>query len=146
MRKGIQDSLAENKHSKNVASDLETSGNTSNNLSVSLPKGKGNNAKKINSSKNGTVDIQSSKEKSGSSSALSKVKDSDEITSSIKDGKPENISSSFNNMVLDVRSGNSDNTHAKRPRPQVSYKPEKWMLSQQAEDTLTQLNVAIVCQ
>ncbi|OIW19264.1 hypothetical protein TanjilG_20389 [Lupinus angustifolius] len=145
MQKGTWDSSAENKHSKNMATDVETSGNTSTSLSVSLAKGKGNNVKKINSSKNGTVDTQSSKEKSGSSSALPKIRDSDEISSSsIKDGKTESLSSSFNNTVLDVRSGNSDNTNAKGARPQVSYKPEKWMLSQQADDTLTQLNLAIV--
>ena len=53
-------------------------------------------------------------------------------------------------MALNVRSGNSsgnsDNTNAKGTRSHVSYKPEKWMLPQQAEDTLTQLNLAIVCK
>ena len=103
------------------------------------------NINKIKSLKNGTIDIQSSKEKSGSLSALSKVKESDENRfSSTKDGKPESISSNFS-MTVDVRSGNSDNTNAKKPRSHVSYKPEKWMLPQQAEDTLTQLNLAIVC-
>ena len=130
MRKSKQDSFAESKPSKNVAAHLETSGKTSN----------------VNN-KNGTVDIQSSKGKSGSSSAMPKVKDSDETSfSTIKDRKPESLSSSFNNMVVDVRSGNSNNTNTKGPRPQVSYEPEKWMLPQQAEDTLTQLNLAIVCQ
>ncbi|KAK7275328.1 hypothetical protein RIF29_16441 [Crotalaria pallida] len=145
MRKGTWNGSAENKHSKTAASGLETSGNTSNSLSASLAESKGNNVKKINSSKNGAVDIQSSKEKSGGSSALAKINDIVEIgSSSIKDGKRENLSSGFDNMVLDVRSGNSDDTNAKGPRPQVSYKPEKWMLSQQADDALTQLNLAIV--
>ncbi|KAH1250871.1 hypothetical protein AAZX31_05G152600 [Glycine max] len=148
-RKSKQDSSAKSKLSKNVAIDLQTSGKTSNSLPESLSKDKGNNINKINSLKNGTIDIQSSKEKSGSLSALSKVKESDNISfSSIKDGKPESISSSFNNMALNVRSGNSsgnsDNTNAKGTRSHVSYKPEKWMLPQQAEDTLTQLNLAIV--
>ncbi|MCI35291.1 HBS1-like protein, partial [Trifolium medium] len=40
-------------------------------------------------------------------------------------------------MVLDERSGNSDNTTAKGPHKQVPYQPEKWMLPQQSEDTLT---------
>ncbi|KAL1328818.1 hypothetical protein AAHE18_13G399400 [Arachis hypogaea] len=60
------------------------------------------------------------------------------------------------NGTLDIRSskgkaGSSsampevkDNTNSKGSHPQVSYKPEKWMLPQQAEDTLTQLNLAIV--
>ncbi|KAG4999981.1 hypothetical protein JHK87_021053 [Glycine soja] len=145
MQKSRQDSSTESKLSKKVAIDLQTSGKTSNSLPESLSKDKDNNINKINSSKNGTIDIQSSKEKSGSLSTRSKVKESDNISSSsIKDGKPESISSSFSNMVVDVRFGNSDNTNAKGTHSRVSYKPEKWMLPEQAEDTLTQLNLAIV--
>lgn len=123
MQKSRRDSSAESKLSKNVAINLQTSGKTSNNLPESLSKDKGDNINKTSSSKNGTIDIRSS-----------------------KDGKPESISSSFNSMALDVRSGNSDNANAKGPHSHVSYKPEKWMLPQQAEDTLTQLNLAIVCE
>ncbi|KAK7318874.1 hypothetical protein RJT34_03581 [Clitoria ternatea] len=142
MRKSRQDSSAENKLSRNVAIDQKKSDKTSNRLAESLPKDKGNNINKINSSKNGQIDIQSSQEKSDGFSALSKVKESDKISfSSSEDGKSESISSSFN-MALNVRSGNSDNTNA--TCSQVSYKPEKWMLPQQAEDKLTQLNLAIV--
>nr|KYP38085.1 HBS1-like protein [Cajanus cajan] len=145
MRKSKQESSAVSKLSKNVAIDLQISGKTLNSLPESLSKDKGNNINKINSSKNGTIDIQSSKEKSGSLSASTKIKESDKISlSSIKDGKPESNSSSFNNMVLDVRSGNSSSTNAKGSHSHVSFKPEKWMLPQQAEDTLTQLNLAIV--
>ncbi|KAK7369182.1 hypothetical protein VNO80_11217 [Phaseolus coccineus] len=144
MQKSRWDSSAESKLSKNVATDVQTSGKTSNSLPESLPKDKGENINKIKSLKNGTIDIQSSKEKSGSLSALSKVKESDKNSfSSIKDGKPGSISSNFN-MTVDVRSGNSGRTNAKEPCSHVSYKPEKWMLPQQAEDTLTQLNLAIV--
>ncbi|ESW31507.1 hypothetical protein PHAVU_002G243900 [Phaseolus vulgaris] len=144
MQKSRRDSSAESKLSKNIATDVQTSGKTSNSLPESLPKDKGENINKIKSLKNGTIDIQSSKEKSGSLSALSKVKESDKNSfSSIKDGKQGSISSNFN-MTVDVRSGNSGHTNAKEPRSHVSYKPEKWMLPQQAEDTLTQLNLAIV--
>jgi len=146
MQKSRRDSSAESKLSKNIATDVQTSGKTSNSLPESLPKDKGENINKIKSLKNGTIDIQSSKEKSGSLSALSKVKESDKNSfSSIKDGKQGSISSNFN-MTVDVRSGNSGHTNAKEPRSHVSYKPEKWMLPQQAEDTLTQLNLAIVCE
>ncbi|KAJ1426193.1 Zinc finger, RanBP2-type [Sesbania bispinosa] len=145
VRKSGKGSSANNKLSKNVESNLETVGKTSNSLPASLSKDRGDNMNKINSSESGTIDVQSSKEKSGSLSSLPKVKESDEISSSsIKDGKPESVSSSFNNMHLNVRSGNSDSTNAKGPCSQVSYKPEKWMLPQHAEDTLTQLNLAIV--
>ncbi|XP_045825668.1 HBS1-like protein isoform X2 [Trifolium pratense] len=145
MQKNKQDSAAKNKLSKNVEINLETIGETLNSLSSSLPKDKGDNANRINSSKNGTHGTQSNKEKSGSLSALPKVEESDKLSlSSNKDGKSESASSSFNHMVLDERSGNSDNTNAKGPHKQVPYQPEKWMLPQQSEDTLTQLNLAIV--
>ncbi|MED6213405.1 hypothetical protein PIB30_093004, partial [Stylosanthes scabra] len=127
MQKGRQDRSAESKLSKKPAVHVETSEKTSN----------ANN-------KNGTLDIRSTKGKTGSSSAMLEVKGSDEINfSSIRDGQSESLSSSFNKVAVDARSGNSDNTNAKGSHPQVSYKPEKWMLPQQAEDTLTQLNLAI---
>ncbi|KAL2343231.1 hypothetical protein Fmac_004516 [Flemingia macrophylla] len=145
MRKSRQDGSAERKLSENVATGLQTSGKISNSLPESLSKDEGNNINKINSLKNGTMDIQSGKEKSGSLSASSKVKGSDKISlSSNKDGKPESISSSSINMVLDVRSGISNSTNAKGPLSHVSFKPEKWMLPEQAGNTLTQLNLAIV--
>ncbi|KAG4935867.1 hypothetical protein JHK84_050059 [Glycine max] len=145
MRKSRQDSSIESKLSKYVAIDLQTSGKTSNSLLESLSKHKGNNITKINSLKNGTIDIQSSKEKSGSLSTRSKVKESDNINpSSIKDGKLESISSSFSNMVVNIRSGNSEYTNAKGTCSHVSYKPEIWILPQQVEDTLTQLNLSIM--
>ncbi|KAI5384821.1 uncharacterized protein LOC127101066 isoform X1 [Lathyrus oleraceus] len=140
-----QGSAAQNKLSKNVEIDLETIGETLNSLSTFLPKDKGDNAKKINSSKNGTNGIQSSKEYSSRSSTLPKVEESDKLSlSSNKDGNSESASSSFNHTVLDVKSGNFDKTTSKAPHQQVSYTPEKWMLPQHSEDTLTQLNLAIV--
>lgn len=145
MQKSRQGSSADNKLAKNAEIDLVT-GKTSNSSQASLAKDKGDNMNKINSSKRGTIDIQSSKETLGSLSALPKVKESDKINlSSTRDGKPESVSSSFNNMVLDVKSGNSDSTNSKGSRPQVPYKPENWMLPQHSsKDALTQLNLAIV--
>jgi elongation factor 1 alpha-like protein len=147
MQRNKQDSAAKNKLSKNVEINLETIGETLNSLSSSLPKNKGDNANRINSSKNGTNGTRSNKEKSGSLSALPKVEESDKLSlSSNKAGKSESASSSSTHMVLDERSGNSDNTNAKGPHKQVPYQPEKWMLPQQSEDALTQLNLAIVCK
>lgn len=147
MQKSKPGSAAQNKLSKNVEIDLETIGETLNSLSAFLPKDKGDNAKKKNSSKNSTNGIQSSKEYSSRMTALPKVEESDKLSlSSNKDGKSESASSSFNHTVLDVKSGNFDKTTSKAPHQQVSYTPEKWMLPQHSEDTLTQLNLAIVCQ
>lgn len=144
VQKGRQDSLADSKNSKIVAVDLETKNKTSNSLLESSAKGKGKKVNKTKSSEEGRNNIQSNEEMSSSLSAQIKVRDSDdEINgSSSKDVKPQ---SSFNKAV-DVRSGKSDNTNAKGPGPHLPYKPEKWMLPQQAEDALTQLNLAVVRQ
>ncbi|KAI4358066.1 hypothetical protein L6164_001970 [Bauhinia variegata] len=123
-QKSRLDSLAESKFSKHMSVDPETSSKTSESLQVPLQKGKPNNVNKISSSKIGTVDAISH--------------------SSIKDGKPQSLASSFNHMALDVRSGRLDESNAKGPRPHVPYRPEKWMFPQQSEDTLTQLNLAVV--
>ncbi|KAF7815253.1 HBS1-like protein isoform X1 [Senna tora] len=87
----------------------------------------------MKSSKEGKINIQSSEEISGSLTALLKVRDSDDESS--KDVKPQ---SSSNNTEK------SDNPSAKGSGSHVCYRPEKWMLPQQAEDSLTQLNLAVV--
>lgn len=51
---------------------------------------------------------------------------------------PENLTSSFNSMSVNVKSD------SKIPGTWEQYKPEKWMLPVQSEDGLTQLNLAIV--
>ncbi|CAI8618747.1 unnamed protein product [Vicia faba] len=144
MQTSKQGSVAQNKLSKNVEIDMKTFGETLNSLSF-LPKDKGDDTKKIDSSKNGTNGIQSSKEYFSRLSALPKVEESDKLSlSSNNDGNSESASSSFNHTVLNVKSGNFDKTTSKAPHQQVSYTPEKWMLPQHSEDTLTQLNLAIV--
>ncbi|XP_027348651.1 HBS1-like protein isoform X2 [Abrus precatorius] len=105
------------------------------NLSSLMRKSRQDSSAENMLSKNVAIDLQT-RGKTSKSLPESLPKD--------KDGKPESSSSSIDNMVLDVRSGTSENTNAKGHRSQVSYKLEKWMLPQQAEDTLTQLNLAIV--
>nr|XP_028962842.1 HBS1-like protein isoform X3 [Malus domestica] len=65
-------------------------------------------------------------------------------TSSEIMGKPQSVTSGLINMTLDARSGYSNNGSVRESRSQADYKPEKWMLPDQAVDTLTQLNLAIV--
>lgn len=142
VQKGRQDSFAESKPSRDVAFNLKTSNKTSGSLPASSAKGKGKMSE-IKSSNDRKIDIQSSEELSDSLSALMKVGDSgSEIyCSSSKDVRPE---SSSENMAVDVRTRKSDNTISKRSHPQMPYKPEEWVLPQQDEDTLTQLNLAVV--
>jgi hypothetical protein len=52
----------------------------------------------------------------------------------------------LNKRALDVGFGFSNNVNARVTHSKAQYKPEKWMLLDQAKDTLTQLNLAIVSQ
>jgi hypothetical protein len=52
----------------------------------------------------------------------------------------------LNKRTLDVGSGFSNNVNARVNHLKAQYKLEKWMFPDQAEDTLTQLNLAIVSQ
>ncbi|XP_071715981.1 uncharacterized protein [Rutidosis leptorrhynchoides] len=54
------------------------------------------------------------------------------------------ISGEFNSMTMNAKSGNSKISNKEKSVPRLQYKPEKWMLPEQAEDRLTQLNLAIV--
>ncbi|XP_028783872.1 HBS1-like protein isoform X2 [Neltuma alba] len=139
VQKGKGDSF---KLSNDVAFDQKISHKTSGSLPASSAMGE-SKMSKIKSTHDGKIDIQSSEELSDSLSALMKVRDShgEIYSSSSKDVRPQRSS---DNMAVDVRTKKSDNTISKGPHPQVPYKPEKWMLPQQAEDTLTQLNLAVV--
>ncbi|CAL2234522.1 unnamed protein product [Prunus armeniaca] len=69
----------------------------------------------------------------------------DESTnSSVIRGKQQSVTSGLKNLDLDARSGSSNNVNVRGSHSQAEYKPEKWMLPDQAVDTLTQLNLAIV--
>ncbi|KAI9127248.1 hypothetical protein K1719_001807 [Acacia pycnantha] len=127
VQKGRHDSFAKSKLSEDVLFNREISDKTLGSLPASSGVGK---MSKIKSSNDDEFDIQSSEELSDSLSGRLKVRDS---------GSEIDCSSS-----KDVRPGKSENTISKEPHPQLPYKPEKWMPPQQAEDTLTQLNLAVV--
>ncbi|XP_062078801.1 uncharacterized protein LOC133783260 isoform X3 [Humulus lupulus] len=82
---------------------------------------------------------------SSSSKPKSRQSNMDEnINSSENRGKSESLASNVNNMTLDGRTGKSNNVNSRKAHSQMQYKPEKWMLPDQAKDTLIQLNLAIV--
>ncbi|KAF5778179.1 putative protein-synthesizing GTPase [Helianthus annuus] len=55
-----------------------------------------------------------------------------------------NLSSELNSLTVTGKSGNSKIHNKEKIPSRVEYKPEKWMLVDQTDDCLTQLNLAIV--
>lgn len=145
MPKGKQDSFDDNNCSKNKAHNVQSSLKISDGSFATMPKGRHHDVDEGSCSKNDMANIPSH-----SSPAL-KLKGRHEITgdsssSLISGGKPQSLNSSLNKMALGEGSGFSNNVNARGTRSQLEYKPEKWMLNDQAEDTLIQLNLAIVSQ
>ena len=66
------------------------------------------------------------------------------ISSLVIGGKPESLTSSSSNVSSDARSGPSKITNSRGSHSGADFKPEKWMLPDEAVDTLSQLNLAIV--
>ncbi|KAL4603250.1 hypothetical protein ACB092_10G111500 [Castanea dentata] len=147
MPKGKQD-IDDNNCSKNTAHDVQSSLKISDGSFATMPKGRHHNVDEGSCSKNDMANILSS-DKSSHSSPAWNLKSRHEITgdsssSLISGGKPQSLESSLNKMALGEGSGLSNNVNARGTRSQSEYKPEKWMLNDQAEDTLIQLNLAIV--
>ncbi|KAM1013531.1 hypothetical protein FF1_043461 [Malus domestica] len=96
----------------------------------------------------GSITVQENGKFSESSSASQPTSRRDSgvqsTTSSEIMDKPQSVTSGLKNMTLDARSGYSNNGSVRESRSQADYTPEKWMLPDQAVDTLTQLNLAIV--
>ncbi|KAI9127307.1 hypothetical protein K1719_001866 [Acacia pycnantha] len=84
------------------------------------------------------------KEDTFAKSKISKHVTFNKEISDITCSKDVSLQSSSEKMTLEVRTEKSDNTISKGLRPQIPYKPEKWMLPQQTEDLLTRLNLAVV--
>lgn len=94
---------------------------------------------KVEQSSDKRSDSLSASEPNGMHDALNGASNS-----SAAKGKAQSISNSLNNMALDVRYGNQNNVSSRKANSKLQYKHEKWMLPDQAEDTLIQLNLAIV--
>ncbi|EOY29196.1 Translation elongation factor EF1A/initiation factor IF2gamma family protein isoform 2 [Theobroma cacao] len=141
------DSTAKDKHnrlneiisSKNLEVDALSSSRNSDNSSASMPKGR--------------IDIVD--ESIVADNLRSSVKRSslmpkeihnmvDDSSSSRNGGEVHSLTSNVKNMSLAAKSGHSKDTSAGRANSYAQYKPEEWMLPEKAEDSLTQLNLAIV--
>ncbi|XP_047322100.1 HBS1-like protein isoform X2 [Impatiens glandulifera] len=72
------------------------------------------------------------------------VSSEEDAVSSKDGGQPQSLTSNLNSMNLNAKAGSSKNARTRGAASQAKYKPEKWMLPDQAEDGLAQLNLAIV--
>ncbi|XVE97237.1 hypothetical protein REPUB_Repub03eG0003800 [Reevesia pubescens] len=68
----------------------------------------------------------------------------DYSSSSRNEGEAHTLTSNLKNISLAAKSGHSNDTSPGRGNSRAQYKPEKWMLPENAEGSLTQLNLAIV--
>ncbi|GAV77893.1 LOW QUALITY PROTEIN: GTP_EFTU domain-containing protein/ABC1 domain-containing protein/GTP_EFTU_D3 domain-containing protein/GTP_EFTU_D2 domain-containing protein [Cephalotus follicularis] len=124
--------------------------NSLNSNSVDSPSDSRNphdSAGESNHLKGGRVNKQSTEKRPDSSSALTsrgKHDTMDESSSLLNGDKPHFLTNNLNDMSLTIKSKNSDKLTTRKDNSNTLYKPEKWMLPDKAEDTLTQLNLAIV--
>ncbi|XP_002268387.1 uncharacterized protein LOC100262342 isoform X3 [Vitis vinifera] len=114
-----------------------------------MPKGRHENVGDRDFSESGAANTESSAKGSDSSSMLmpkgrNNSKDESNI-SSIDKNKRQSISGNLlSSMTLNVKSEHSKSSSAGKSVSDVHYKPEKWMIPDQENDVLTQLNLAIV--
>ncbi|WOG82998.1 hypothetical protein DCAR_0102171 [Daucus carota subsp. sativus] len=98
------------------------------------------------SSKNSCEPLVTTKQ-SGAPSIVSKTNskraENDALTS-LEGREKKSLSDNLNHMSLNVNSEKLKDVNGERATSQSQYKPEKWMLPNQSEDSLSQLNLAIV--
>nr|KJB65981.1 hypothetical protein B456_010G123300 [Gossypium raimondii] len=68
----------------------------------------------------------------------------DDSSSSRNGGEANSLTSNLENISFAAKSGHSNDANPGRAISRAQYKPEKWMLPEKAEQSLTQLNLAIV--
>ncbi|KAB2080379.1 hypothetical protein ES319_A05G067000v1 [Gossypium barbadense] len=123
--------------SKNLEINTSSGFKASDKSSASMAKGR------VEDSDGRSVSINMCSSGQSSSSLMPKertdmVEDGSSLTHG---GEGHNLTSNLKNMTLAAKSGNSKDIKA---NSRAQYKPEKWMLPEKAEDSLTQLNLAIV--
>ncbi|XWS26092.1 hypothetical protein CRYUN_Cryun26dG0001200 [Craigia yunnanensis] len=142
------DSTAKDKHNrldeiiflKNLEVDAPSGSRTTGNSSASMPKGRLDNVDESSVA----VNLKSSGK--SSSSLLPKERNDmvDDSSSSRNGGEAHSLTSNLKNRSLAAIPEHSNDTSPGRAYSRAQYKPEKWMLPEKAEDSLTQLNLAIV--
>ncbi|GMI92400.1 Super Killer 7, Hsp70 subfamily B Suppressor 1 [Hibiscus trionum] len=135
------DSTGKDKHDEIIfPENLEINAPLGSRTSASVPKGRLENPDESSIG----VNMCSS----GPSSSLLMRKERtdmmDDSSSSRHGGEAHTLASNLKNMTLASESGNPKDISRGKANSRAQYKPEKWMLPVKAEDSLTQLNLAIV--
>ncbi|KAA3489818.1 HBS1-like protein isoform X2 [Gossypium australe] len=136
------DSTGKDKHdgiifSKNLEINTSSGFKASDKSSASMAKGR------VGDSDGRSVSINMCSSGQSSSSLMPKERTDmvEDGSSLMHGGEGHNLTSNLKNMTLAAKSGNSKDIKA---NSRAQYKPEKWMLPEKAEGSLTQLNLAIV--
>ncbi|KAK8976298.1 hypothetical protein V6N11_007785 [Hibiscus sabdariffa] len=127
-------------HSNVVGKDeaVKVSSKRSDSSNVSTAKGKHNKLNEI------TFSMPSSGESSQSSMPKERNVMVANSSSSRNGGEAHDLASNLKNISFPAESGPSNDTNPGRENSRAQFKPEKWMLPEKAEHSLTQLNLAIV--
>lgn len=127
--KDKQDSVDDSKYSKNEEVQVSTRSSESSSTVTSKDR-------------HGNTDDSSHSNDVAVSNSLSDAYSSSGFPTNI--AQPQICPSSTKNSTLSLSSGSSSSVNARRKNSNAQYKPEKWMLPDNAGDRLTQLNLAIV--
>lgn len=115
--------------------------------STSMPKGNHSIVEQRNYANSSAAKIRSN-DKGPNNSSISDSKGIHEgdksAGSSVSGGAQQSLTTSLNSLSLDAKSRNPNNLDTKKSCQNMHYKPDKWMVPDQAKDELIQLNLAIV--
>ncbi|XVE53462.1 hypothetical protein DITRI_Ditri03aG0005300 [Diplodiscus trichospermus] len=140
------ESRAKDKHnrldeivSKNLEGDAPSGSRTTGNSSASMPKDRRDNVDESSVA----VNLKSSSKSSPFFMPKGRNDMVGDESSSGNGDEAHRLTSNLENISLAAKPRHSNDTSSGRAS-RAHYKPEKWMLPEKAEDSLTQLNLAIV--
>ncbi|KAK8349349.1 hypothetical protein V6Z12_A06G135200 [Gossypium hirsutum] len=138
--KGKHNRLDEINILKNIEVGPPAGSRTSDNCSASVPEGWLDHVDESSVA----VNLQSSVKRSLSLMPKERNVMVDDSSSSRNGGEANSLTSNLENISFAAKSGHSNDANPGRANSRAQYKPEKWMLPEKAEHSLTQLNLAIV--
>ncbi|XP_017646145.2 uncharacterized protein LOC108486543 isoform X1 [Gossypium arboreum] len=138
--KGKHNRLDEINILKNIEVGPPAGSRTSDNCSASVPEGWLDHMDESSVA----VNLRSSVKRSLSLMPKERNVMVDDSSSSRNGGEANSLTSNLENISFAAKSGHSNDANPGRANSRAQYKPEKWMLPEKAEHSLTQLNLAIV--
>eukprot|EP00257_Ricinus_communis_P027287 XP_025014701.1 HBS1-like protein isoform X3 [Ricinus communis] len=143
MEKGKRDSGNDNVRGKNEASAIQSSSGSNSSFSLKPKPGVASNFLE-----DSALSIHSSDEMPENSSALmpkGKHRNMDNSSSSsMIGGERHMLANNISMMSVSDKSEHVSSINAKKSKSIAHYQPDNWMLLDKADDTMTQLNLAIV--